>query len=268
MNYYNRHVGDYLKDTAHLSLLEHGVYTRLMDVYYVRESGLPQDQVARLVGARSKEEIASLNSVLNEFFELVSGIWVQHRCEKEIEAFSDKSIKSKRSAKERWGKQIPNTEGNADVMRSHSEGNADVMQRAPVPNNQTPITNIKKKNTSAVAPPDGVAESVWNDFCQHRKEKKAKLTQTAIDGIEREATKAGWTLENALRECCARGWTGFKADWVADRQRFPAETIYQRSMREKMEIVAPSIAAKAPSSNPNEFFDALPKIKPLELAHG
>jgi hypothetical protein len=25
---------------------------------------------------------------------------------------------------------------------------------------------------------------------------------------------AGWTLENALAECCTRGWTGFKAEWV------------------------------------------------------
>jgi uncharacterized protein YdaU (DUF1376 family) len=32
VNYYERHIGDYLKDTAHLSLLEHGIYTRLLDV--------------------------------------------------------------------------------------------------------------------------------------------------------------------------------------------------------------------------------------------
>ena len=25
-----------------------------------------------------------------------------------------------------------------------------------------------------------------------------------------EAVKAGWTLEAAMRECCARGWQGFK----------------------------------------------------------
>ena len=31
MNYHKRHIGDYLKDTAHLSLLEH-VYARLLDV--------------------------------------------------------------------------------------------------------------------------------------------------------------------------------------------------------------------------------------------
>jgi hypothetical protein len=74
-----------------------------------------------------------------------------------------------------------------------------------------------KKKTSAVAPPDGVTDSVWTDFCQHRKARGAKLTQTALDGIAAEAGKAGWALEDALRECCTRGWTGFKADWVADK---------------------------------------------------
>jgi uncharacterized protein YdaU (DUF1376 family) len=226
MNYYNRHIGDYLKDTSHLTLLEHGIYTRLMDVYYVRESALPQDQIARLVGARTNEELASLQSVLTEFFELVSGSWVQHRCEKEIEAYSDKSIKAKRSASARWERKETNTECTTDAMPTHSECTTDAM--LPITNNQEPITN--KKNTSAVAPPDGVVESVWTDFVELRKNKKAKLTQTALDGIEREAHRAGWSLENALRECCSRGWAGFKADWVSDKPR-QSETFAERDAR-------------------------------------
>ncbi|MCA8482275.1 YdaU family protein [Burkholderia multivorans] len=84
MNFYKRHIGDYLKDTAHLSLLEHGVYTRLLDVYYTRESGIPDDQAARLIGARARDEVAALKVVLGEFFELVDGTWIQQRCEREI----------------------------------------------------------------------------------------------------------------------------------------------------------------------------------------
>lgn len=201
-----------------------------MDVYYVRESALPQDQIARLIGARTPDEMAALDSVLSEFFELISGSWIQHRCEKEIETFSDKSIKAKRSASARWDAKESNTERNADAMPTHNERNADgvLPARVPITNNQTPITN--KKNTSAIAPPDGVLESVWADFVELRKSKKAKLTQTAIDGIEREAHRAGWSLENALRECCSRGWTGFKADWVSDKPR-QSETFAERDAR-------------------------------------
>lgn len=57
----------------------------------------------------------------------------------------------------------------------------------------------------------GVTEQVASDFIAMR---KAKLTETAITGIKREADKAGFTLEDALKECVARGWQGFKADWV------------------------------------------------------
>lgn len=91
MNYYKRHIGDYLKDTAHLSLLEHGIYTRLLDVYYTRESAIPEAQAARLIGARSEAEREAMQLVLEEFFELRDGLWIQHRCEREL---AEKEIKA------------------------------------------------------------------------------------------------------------------------------------------------------------------------------
>ena len=73
----------------------------------------------------------------------------------------------------------------------------------------------------------GIDPQVVVDFKQLRARKKAPLTATAITGIRREAEKAGVSLEAALKTCCERGWTGFKADWVgADSRsgvRGPAE---------------------------------------------
>ena len=74
------------------------------------------------------------------------------------------------------------------------------------------------KPVLVIVKPDEVSKEVWDDFLTHRKAKHAKLTNTALAGIKREADKAGWTLENALTESCARGWTGFKADWVVERK--------------------------------------------------
>ena len=87
MNHYPRHIGDYIKDTSHLSLLEHGAYARLLDVYYTREAPIPADQAARLVGARTKEERAAIDSVLAEFFTLENGAWRQKRADEEIAAY-------------------------------------------------------------------------------------------------------------------------------------------------------------------------------------
>jgi len=38
-----------------------------------------------------------------------------------------------------------------------------------------------------------------------------------IDGIQAEADKAGFTLEDALKEIVVRNWQGFKADWVSPK---------------------------------------------------
>jgi len=84
VNYYERHLGDYAKDTAHLTMLEHGAYTLLLDRYYATEAGIPGDQAHRVARARSKEEKAAVDVVLNEFFILSEGVWVKGRVDKEI----------------------------------------------------------------------------------------------------------------------------------------------------------------------------------------
>jgi len=95
MNFYKRHIGDYIKKAGHLTLLEHGIYARLMDVYYTREAGIPEDKAARLIGARSKDELQALTNVLDEFFTLVDGTWTQNRCEEEISNASEKAEKNR-----------------------------------------------------------------------------------------------------------------------------------------------------------------------------
>lgn len=59
----------------------------------------------------------------------------------------------------------------------------------------------------------GVSQQIASDFLAIRKAKRAPLTATALDGIKREAGKAGITLEDALRVCVERGWQAFKAEW-------------------------------------------------------
>ena len=70
-----------------------------------------------------------------------------------------------------------------------------------------------------------------------RKAKKAPLTKTAVDGIRKEAAKAGLTLEAAIRECCAKGWAGFKAEWVAAKEA-PKTRDSPESFRERDDRLA------------------------------
>lgn len=84
MNYYERHLGDYARDTGHLSLLEHGVYTLLLDRYYATEQGIPEGQAHRVARARSASENAAVDAVLAEFFTLTAGVWTNGRVEEEL----------------------------------------------------------------------------------------------------------------------------------------------------------------------------------------
>lgn len=89
MNYYERHLGDYARDAGHLSMLEHGAYTLLLDRYYATEAGIPADQVYRVARAKLKEEREAVELVLEEFFDLVDGVWTHGRCEEVIRRYQE-----------------------------------------------------------------------------------------------------------------------------------------------------------------------------------
>ena len=89
----------------------------------------------------------------------------------------------------------------------------------PNPSRTTKLVKDKSltnKHATKIAKPDGVDQNIWNDFLDLRKAKRAPLSNTALAAIEREAAKAGWSLNEALAECIARGWQGFKSEWVTN----------------------------------------------------
>lgn len=88
------------------------------------------------------------------------------------------------------------------------------MMNDEVMNNNTPLNPPKGKSIK-IEKPDSVSDQTWEDFLGHRKSKKAPLTVTALKRIIVEVEKSGWKLEDALCESIARGWTGFKAEWVS-----------------------------------------------------
>jgi uncharacterized protein YdaU (DUF1376 family) len=209
LHYYQFNIGDYRRDTQHLGLLEHGIYRQLIDTYYLNGGPLKadHDQLMRTHCIRSANEKQAYENIIKDFFETQDGLLIHRGCDKVITTFRKKSKSASDSANQRW------EQFHANALQTQSEGNAN---HKPITNNQEPIINTTRQK--AISCPQGVSEDVWRDFCQHRKSVRATVTQTALDGIDREAKKAGWSLEAALRECVLRGWRGFKAEWVKDKQ--------------------------------------------------
>jgi uncharacterized protein YdaU (DUF1376 family) len=253
LHYYTFNIGDYRRDTFHLTLLEHGVYRQLIDTYYLNERPLCPDTavVMRTHNARTKDEKAAVLAVLENFFFLTPEGWIHKGCEKTIDKYREKSAKARVSAESRWCKR------NANASETQSEGNAN---HKPITNNHKPI----KKNTSAtvVAAPDGVSIETWEAFLTLRRAKKAPVTQRALDGIMAEAQKAGWSLDAAMTEMAARGWTGFKASWVVEKQ-----TESERA-REQMHKLTRGLATpkeNKPFWAKSEPVEAIPNVEPKRL---
>jgi uncharacterized protein YdaU (DUF1376 family) len=210
LHYYQFNIGDYRKDTVHLSRLEHSIYRDLIDWYYLDEKPIPKEtqSVSRRLRLVSQEEQNALLAVLEDFFICSEDGWKHKRIDQEIQGYHG-MCETNRTNGSKGGRPKKNPLG------SDSQPTRNPNQE-PITNNQEPIINTTRQK--AISCPQGVSEDVWRDFCQHRKSVRATVTQTALDGIDREAKKAGWSLEAALRECVLRGWRGFKADWVKDKQ--------------------------------------------------
>jgi uncharacterized protein YdaU (DUF1376 family) len=206
LHYYQFNIGDYRKDTVHLSRLEHSIYRDLIDWYYLDEKPIPVEtqSVSRRLRLVSEEEKAALSAVLQDFFCCTQEGWRHKRIDQEIQDYHG-MCETNRTNGKKGGRPKKNPVGS----ESQPDGNPN---QEPLTNNQEPVINTTRQK--AINPPAGVSEDVWKDFCQHRKTLRAAITQTAVDGIDREARKAGWSLEAALRECIVRGWRGFKAEWV------------------------------------------------------
>jgi uncharacterized protein YdaU (DUF1376 family) len=92
VNYYEHHLGDYIKDTVGLlTMTQEGAYRRLLDQYYARELPLPIDlkECHQLARATTTAERAAVDYVVGKFFKRTTDGYRQKRCDEEIERYID-----------------------------------------------------------------------------------------------------------------------------------------------------------------------------------
>ena len=202
MHYYNFNIGDYMKHTLHLTPEEDLAYRRLLDMYYDSESPIPNN--IPLVSRRLRMDAEIVESVLKEFFDLTDEGYRNYRADGEIADYH--KYLAKQQANGKLG-------GRPKKSQRKPTDNPSLTQAEPKKslNNKQQTTNNNQINT-----PEGVSDSLFKDFLEVRKTKKAKWTETALKGLQREASKANMTLEQVMQMCCERGWAGFKAEWAKD----------------------------------------------------
>ena len=208
MHYYQFNIGDYASHTRYLTPMQDLIYRRLLDLYYLQEKPIPEDNPSQYIGLN--ECSTDVQRVLNDYFILTPKGWINKRADEQIAEYKNKQRSASAAGKK--SAEVRKASKDAALERPLNERTTSVQ----LTNNHKPITINQQPNK--LHTPDGVLQSVWEDFVRQRKAKKAAITETALKGIEREARKANISLNDALQEICSRGWTGFKAEWVQKDQ--------------------------------------------------
>ena len=225
MHHYPHNIGDFDKATRHLTRIERSIYRDLIELYYDTEAQLTLDRTAlcRLVLARTNEEVTAVEQTLNEFFNETPTGWYHIRCELELEKYranaSQKALAGKASAAAKALKAQQALNGNPTHVERTNNGTSTNGERLTGNGErENKKTKVKNKNTALIAPDDVFPEiqnrQIVTDWLAIRKAKDAPATHTALDGIAREARKAGMQIEDTIRMCCERNWASFKASWL------------------------------------------------------
>lgn len=145
MHKYLHHIGDFMRDTSHLSPVEECFYRRAIDWYYLNEKPFPNDmkEVCRLLRAKGKIQTQAVETVFNDFFFAEENYLKNSRCEKEIAAYKGKNISNRVNGKlggrPKKNNDLKNHDG-FDSVSAGLENDAISKPNQKATNNHKPIT--------------------------------------------------------------------------------------------------------------------------------
>jgi uncharacterized protein YdaU (DUF1376 family) len=147
VNFYEHHISDYQRKTAHLSLAEHGAYSLMLQAFYATERPLPAEPkvLYRLLRADSAAERKAVDSVVRQFWTSGPDGLTNPRADEVLEKY--KRWLSQQKANGSRGGRPPKTQGltqtkpnggdhahaGARVLTSHLDLDKDLDTHPPQP---------------------------------------------------------------------------------------------------------------------------------------
>jgi uncharacterized protein YdaU (DUF1376 family) len=224
VHFYQFNIGDYRRDTSHLTLLEHGIYRQLLDTYYLSENPIKLDleEVMRTHSVRTADEERALKNVLKDFFDETSDGYFHKGCDRNIEAYRKKSKMASESAKARW------SQPHANALPTDSERNANGMltnNHKPLTNNQEPIKKSMQRGTRL--PADFELPDDWVFFC--KQERPELVPREVFAGF-----KDYWISQAGVK-ANKTDWFATWRNWVRNQKvtrMTPALSVTQKNKQE------------------------------------
>ncbi len=223
MNYYPRFPGDYMRKTMHLSMLEDGAYTRLLDWYYANDRAIPHDRRYAVARATTVGERSAVDSVLSEFFSLAEGQHHNERADTEIEAARKRIDAAKENGKK--GGRKPNKQPNENPLGSD-----------PLNPNHNPDESSLSPNTDSL--PKGSSSAASKPRSTKKCPESFEVTPELLRWLMEKAPGVDWisetekfrdyTFKNAITD-----WPGTWRNWMRKASEAAATPATPASFRER-----------------------------------
>jgi hypothetical protein len=153
--------------------------------------------------------------------------------------FVEKNLINKNNQPTAWEKRQFASDSSAErvaAYRARKKDECNVTVTPPEKEKEKEKETKKEKEVKAIRAtalcPQDVDFSVWEDWKQLRKSKRATVSETVVEQARKEATKANMSLNSFLKEWCLRGSQGLKAEWIKEKPQ-PGQqlTAYQQSVK-------------------------------------
>lgn len=166
MHYYQKNIGNYARDTGHLTVLEHGVYNLLLDWYYLNERPITMKEAVRVSRGNPDET----QVVLYEFFKETEDGWIHSYADRVIAEYHAKAERNRINGAK--GGRPPKQQQPIDSIESKTQVVTHGMPKQTLTNNNKPLTNNTENQKDSVQPV--AARSRFDDFWAAYPNKKGR----------------------------------------------------------------------------------------------
>ena len=257
MNFYKHFLGDYGRDTGHLTMLEHGAYRLMLDAFYATEMPLPEDdgRLFRLLRATTKDEREAVRFVADQFWRTTPEGLVNNRAMSEVNNAKERASTNRKIAQEREAKRAATVSKACNEPLNDSCNDSSTNARSRDSHSQKEESKFKKvRNQTTTARPAAIPVGQKLDFerfkavypersgsqpwaravkAANARSKEGSTFQSMIDGASRYSTYCADTgktgTEFVMQAATFLGpdrhfleaWNSppSKADALADRNR-------------------------------------------------
>lgn len=177
------------------------------------EDAISVTQFVKVTGLSNRKVIDACEKLVE------IGLLEQKTGANKVKVFSVKDYKISGSEESSLVKKVHSgsEESSLSVVKKVHTQNNNINNTTQNTNTNLTVSNAHARKTSKSAveilEQFGITGQLAKDFIAHRKVKKSVITETVLNGFQREADKAGIPLVEAITISIERNWQGFRASW-------------------------------------------------------